>query len=307
MKNSRREATKRIVCPQCKKALAIDFREEQDFETVQKPIESFYLGDKPIDLHEGINRLKLSDSENLEIDVLRISDGSCKCIVNGQSAGQPVTVNGTRLESDEKVVLSIGDELQIGRTILCYGQKGRSAIQKPTPQKEVKENVSTKIPIHHKKRSWWPLALLTLTVCFLLTVFLWPTEKDAAAEQVTETNDSIAVVEDIQSEHVKKQPEKTQPAPTMQPQNNKKTSEMSDYDLERMAMTGDTDAQYEIGKRWVNKHDSINLVKGIKYLKLATQNGSSEAKAALRKVATALERESENGNTTAANILQENM
>lgn len=70
-------------------------------------------------------------------------------------------------------------------------------------------------------------------------------------------------------------------------------------------MSGDVDAQYQLGKRWVNKHDSVNVVKGIKYLKLAAQNGSSEARDALRKVYTALEQSARNGSATAGNILRE--
>jgi TPR repeat protein len=80
---------------------------------------------------------------------------------------------------------------------------------------------------------------------------------------------------------------------------------MSEYDLERMAMKGDAEAQCLLGKRWVNKGDSTNVVKGIKYLKQAAHNGSSEAKSALNKVYATLQQSATHGSTTASNILRE--
>ena len=80
---------------------------------------------------------------------------------------------------------------------------------------------------------------------------------------------------------------------------------MSEYDLERMAMKGDAEAQCQLGKRWVNKGDSTNVVKGIKYLKQAAHNGSSEATTALRKVYATLQQSAAHGSTTASNILRE--
>ena len=80
---------------------------------------------------------------------------------------------------------------------------------------------------------------------------------------------------------------------------------MSEYDLERLAMKGDAEAQCLLGKRWVNKGDSINVVKGMKYLKQAANNGSIEARTALRKVYATLQQSATNGSTTASNILRE--
>ena len=66
----------------------------------------------------------------------------------------------------------------------------------------------------------------------------------------------------------------------------------------------DVTAQFKIGKRYVNRKDSINIVKGTNYLKLARRNGSAEARKALLKVELSLRRDADNGNSHAANLLE---
>ena len=66
----------------------------------------------------------------------------------------------------------------------------------------------------------------------------------------------------------------------------------------------DVKAQYELGKRWVNRKDSINIVKGTNYLKLASRNGSEEARNALQSVKATLRDAANRGNTHAENLLK---
>ena len=336
VKNSKHEAVKRITCPNCKKQLAIDFQERQKPDKDTKPIDSLYYGEMAISLQEGINHIPLPDCEQLEVNVVKINDGSCKCIVSSLSASHPVKINGNTLEEGEKVVLATGDELQIDNTILSFGIPNKKQIEKPTP-KPVKDNHTEQEVItttgRHSEPSTpknvlgkWPLSLLALLVCFLLVFLLWQKSDAPETVQTEVSSDSAIKKTNVPSKVVghaskrdnyckdesaqKKNQEKGKQQTSESQANSTPTQKQetkSDYELERLAMEGDVSAQYELGKRWVNKHDSINIVKGIKYLKLASQNGSSEARQALNRVSSALELEASHGNTTAENILREQM
>jgi len=80
-------------------------------------------------------------------------------------------------------------------------------------------------------------------------------------------------------------------------------AKLSDMELELKARHN-VEAQCEMGKRKVNKRDSISVVIGANYLKRASRNGSSDAKAALQKVYDTLERDAAAGNTHAKNLLE---
>ena len=80
-------------------------------------------------------------------------------------------------------------------------------------------------------------------------------------------------------------------------------AEFSDFELEKMAKK-DVKAQCELGKRWVNRKDSVNIVKGTNYLKLASRNGSKEARNVLLTVKSTLREAADRGNTHADNLLK---
>ena len=337
VKNSKHEAVKRITCPNCKKQLAIDFQERQKPYKDPKPISPLYYGEMVISLQEGINHIPLPDCEQLEVNVVKINDGSYKCMVSSLSASHFVKINGNTMEEGEKVVLATGDELQINNTFLSYGIPKKKPTEKPTPkstkEEETVQQAVTPTTDRHSEPSTpkigpdkWFLSLLALSVCFLLVFLLWPKSDASETVNTKVSSDSVIKKTNVPSKVVghaskrdnyckdesaqKKNQEKGEQQTSESQANSTPTQKQetkSDYELERLAMEGNVSAQYELGKRWVNKHDSINIVKGIKYLKLASQNGSNEARQALNRVSSALELEASHGNTTAENILKEQM
>ena len=60
--------------------------------------------------------------------------------------------------------------------------------------------------------------------------------------------------------------------------------QMNDYELELKASSGSADAQYALGRRWVQRGDSVSVVKGVNWLKLAAANGHRQAQSLLRSV-----------------------
>lgn len=313
VKNSKHEAVKRIVCPNCKKQLAIDFQEEPKPVKNVKPLNLLFHYNKQIGLQEGINRLPLPDCDYLEINVARISDGSNKCVVGSLSANHPVKINGTSLAFGDKVVLAIGDKVEIGKTILGYGCPVKEPSDEPAPQP--KEGPAIKEPSKpsepKKGHLHWLVIISVLIVSFLMAFFFLPSNNATDNDNAIATSDSAIKVKESKPVTVKKQEEPKPKSSSRQEKSSNsksagnKLTDLNDYELEKLAMNGEAKAQYELGKRWVNKHDSINIVKGINYLKLAARNGSDEAKKALNNVIQALEREAAHGNSTAENILRE--
>ena len=79
---------------------------------------------------------------------------------------------------------------------------------------------------------------------------------------------------------------------------------LSNYELEMKAGHGDVKAQLVLGKRWVNIGDSINVTKGVSYLRQAARNGSADATRSLQEVRRKLQRSSASGNIHARNLLE---
>jgi len=296
VRNSKNEAVKTIVCPNCKKHLAVTFREAPQ------------------------------PAQFVEIKMVQLADGSTKTIVRALTDEHVVKVNGEQLQKDDEVVLSVGDELQIDDTVGVFGQEGHVNYQQPTiPVQSSKPNqpAASKLtnpyqldPSTVKTPSRWAYYVIPAVVVFLMIVCwqLWQRQPETpVAEPIDsvniatiDTSTARTVVETMTSKPSRKQAEKQRITETKQPARPvPDISSLSTYELEKLAMSGHVDAQYQLGKRWVNKHDSINVVKGIKYLKLAAQNGSSDARSALRTVFAALQQSAANGSSTASNILRE--
>lgn len=136
VRNSRHEAVKRIVCPHCKTPLAINFQDDLP-TAAPKPIGALRYGEAVYQLQEGENTIGLKapgsiatiqiatgDSTLLPwhatIEVRRMTTGDCKCIVSSASKDTPLTVGDVTLAAGDKVVLTRGDQIQLGHTTLIY-------------------------------------------------------------------------------------------------------------------------------------------------------------------------------------------
>lgn len=312
VRNSKHETLKQIVCPNCKKQLAVNFEEDLEPLAPPQPIEPLYYGEMRIDLKEGVNKIALQDCDNAEIKVVRLKDGYCKCMVRPLSKTIPVKVNGQLLQADEQVVLKKGDYLEIDKTCLRAGEPGTLT---PSSREKSDDSEETKDPKprHKKERNFiWLYAALAFVALMGATIYLWPTEqvRDNLQAGKLVVQDSDTTVNEPTTNMVVK-PKDTLKHEVKSPVTPPKTlsmtiEKMSDYDLEQLANKGDVEAQFEFGRRKINNKDSVSVVMGINYLKKATRNGSSKAKDKLDELFRRLMNESARGNSTAKNILKEN-
>ena len=299
--NSKNEAVKRIVCPNCKKTLAITFHDEEKPEQKMEKtaLPALYYGQMRVALQEGQNQIPLLDVENVAIRVVRLNDGNCKCLVSTKQ-DNAVRLNDEYLLLDDEVALSDGDLLYIGKTVLSFNKPFETdsaitdtpLIPGPNPK-----------PIPSKKHNWW----ITVAACIaavVLMVILWPKEekvvikdtiekKETKDSTIQKTRSSGTITERKKKDEVtiKRRPEKDD-------------IEIGESELERLAGNGDVNAQYKLGKLWVNRKDSTNIVKGCNYLKLASRNGHNEARRVLLNVKSTLREAANNGNTHAENLLK---
>ena len=309
VRNSKHEALKQIVCPNCKKQLAVNFEEELEPLAPPQPIEPLYYGEMRIDLKEGVIKIALPDCDNAEIKVLRLKDGYCKCMVRPLSDTIPVKVNGQQLQADEQVVLSKGDYLEIGNTCLRAGERG--TITPPAPE-DSDDAGQTKVPkpSPQKERNYiWLYTVLAFVVLMGATILLWPKESvkpkpNQELAQVLDTVGRIDTVSKVKAKDVKKDistkvdsDKKTQVKPD-------EVSSLSDYDLERLANNGDSEAQYILGVKLIKRGGVSNVVRGINYLKAAANNGSSKAKIALNKAINSLQNQANQGDSISYYILK---
>lgn len=290
VRNSKNEAVKRITCPNCKKQLAVTFREEP----------------KP--------------AQYVEIKMVQLADGSQKTIVRALTDDHEVKVNGERLMKDDEVVLAPGDSLEIdGKPQFTPMAEPKStpaptptpAAKAPTPvaPKTAESKPTTPTPIvSGPKHNNWYLSV-ALIAAIVAAFVLWQKFSDSTPAHVTSKSTADTIAASHHSETGKKRTDDSKLQKDDRGSESKSVVQsltgMSEYDLEKLAVKGDAEALCLLGKRWVNKGDSINVVKGIKYLKQAAYNGSSEARTALRKVYATLQQSAANGSTTAENILRE--
>ena len=299
--NSRNEAVKRIVCPYCKKTLAITFHDEEKpkQKTDMVALPALFYGQMRIALQEGLNQIPLPETEDLIIKVARLKDGNCKCLVSTKRENA-IWLNDEYLLLNDEVALSDGDLLRIGNTVLSFN--------KPIEEMTVPTPAPGPLPPPPKKKPW--VAVAACTAAMVMMAVFWPKEEKAVEkvipEKKVELKDTFPKTSDtsVTSTDGRKKGRDNGDV------NTKKTSvsidyaKLGDYELEDYARKGDIHAQYELGKRWVNIKDSINIVKGTNYLKLASRNGSSEARRALQNVKSTLRNAANNGNTHAENLLK---
>lgn len=298
VRNSKHEAVKRITCPHCQKQLAIDFQEEEKPSVSPQPLGTVYYGEMRIDLQEGINQIQLPGFEFVEIKVVRLKDGSSKCMVRPLSAEHAVCINDERLSQDDEVSLAIGDELRIDSSLLVYGKPKQSATQKHHEDKS-HDSGQNQINVVKKYKPKWPYAVIALIVFVgcLLSI------KHFAPKEVENPNPLVEV-----PDTPPQKPRRVENPPTICPpphvkDKEKDYSKLSQYELEKLAKENDTRAQYELGKRYVRQTGSNKVILGINYLNVASRNGSLEAHQTLAKVINALQRKADNGDSVAYQIL----
>ena len=293
VRNSRNEAVKRITCPNCKKQLAVTFH------------------DNP------------QPAQFVNIKTVQLVDGSSKTILQVLTAGHDVKVNDETLQKGDEVVLVAGDKLQLDGTISTWGgnnvensrQAAAPAPTKPKQEPRMAKEPTPPSPTPSPSRSHWPYYLAALVAVLLLAIVYWKHQPQSTS--IVETK-RVTVTDTTVKEPVKTKPlppvgkpavvktQRSQPSRTEAPSSSTTDiSALSNYELEKLALGGNVEAQYQLGKRWVGRRDSINVVKGIQYLKMAARNGSHEANSALRNVYAALQQSAANGSSTAGNILRE--
>ena len=306
VRNSKHEALKQIVCPNCKKQLAVNFEEELEPTAPPQPIEPLYYGEMRIDLQEGINQIPLADCNHVEIKVVRLKDGGSKCMVRPLSESHPVKVNNQQLQADEQVVLTNGDQLQVGNTVMTFSKVGSRETLPPEPPEPFKPDN----PQNGGKRIWINAALACIAL-MLLTILIWPSDKKGSEpnNQVAQIMDTIRRADTISEPKTKVDSNKEKRQITVSGEQVDKTEKtndlnrLSDYDLEKLALGGNVEAQYLLGSRLSHGKGPNTVLRGIKYLRMAANNGSSDAKKVLSKAITALQQKAENGDSIAYYIL----
>lgn len=309
VKNSKNEAVKRISCPNCKKQLAVSFEDNgQSTAAAPKPLGALFYGEMRIPLHEGINQTTFPGSSHVEVSVVRIADGSGKCIVRTLDTEVAVKVNGEQLQSDDKLVLAVGDRLEIDHHVLSFGKPVALAEHKieETPEREIPQSTPGNTTSSSRSNSWLPYAVAVLAFAIAAIVF-WPHKsRETAPSRVADTTQvrslpaQKAHSEKKEVEKTKKSVEKRKETSTVTKQ---EKASLNDYDLQRLANQGDADAQYELGRRYVQKRGSNNIVLGLNYLRRASLNGSSKASDAYRKCMNRLQQQAAAGDSIAQVIL----
>ena len=272
VKNSKNEAVKRIVCPHCKKNLAVTFADV------------------------------LYKNDGVELKIVRMTDGGAKYVLRILASDKNVLLNGERLQQGDEIVLMQGDKVKIDQAELVFNSgklEQLSANEKPVkPAMPKAEKTSApklqkeEAPKPAKRPSRLPWLLLALFIIAALVLWRVMTPKSPKLETNID-KDSIAVVLDTvkhknaDKHQTNKKPDKTnkkeQPEKKIE---NVETiqDDNDDFSLEVKASKGDTNAQYKLGLRWVTSNDCGNVVKGVKYLEAAARKGHSDAQYALGKI-----------------------
>lgn len=267
VKNSRNEAVKKIICPQCKQQMSVSFENDiQTSDNARKPLGALYYGEMRIPLQEGLNSADFPGSQYVVVNVVRLANGDSKCIVQSLVDDDSVKINRNVLQKNDKVVLAKGDKLEIKHIVLYYDKPYSLPVDLP------KHDFPTP-----KKNKWLFLILCGLIAFIVVTILLWPKQK---VEPVSKPNDDTIIVSEPKRES--KEIKVTLPASKKatdgaKPYSTKVKSELSDYDLQRYALQGNAEAQLQLGRKLVKRHESNNVILGLNYLHQASLHGSTEA------------------------------
>lgn len=279
VKNSKHEAVKRITCPNCRKQLAVTFADAPQPKpaALPQPIAALYIGAERYQLAEGQNAIPQIPGGLAELTVTRLADGSCKHILKALTATQPIKVNGQALQPDDEIILQRGDRVEIGRTVISFDLPNAT----PTPPPVSLQQSKAQQPNRPLMR-WLPLALVFVVAALAVWHFL-PGQQPSG--MVVNLPDSLPVQKDtvappkVVSRQETKQPAEAKPK-DKQPKSSKRSA-TDDYNLEIEASSGNTQAQYQLGMRWVTSGDCSKVIKGVRYLEAAARNGNNDARYAL--------------------------
>lgn len=276
VRNPHDEAVKHIVCPQCRKKMSVNFQEQLP-KVESQPIEPLYYGLTKIDLHEGVNHIPVPGCEQMEINVVRISDGSCKCIISALSFENAVFLNGMELGKNDKFVLSVGDVIKIAGSEFVYGQQTALPLATPQDESSTKPKKSERDPKGKNKiRPLVIVSAVAVIVAFCLFVLLSKEKSPVTDNDDTTDDTSPEIVETVPKDTINPQ-EIHPPQPDVIKTtvvNTKPSARQEDegtYGLEQRSMKGDVSAMYELALSQ-EKHAI-----GVNYLKKAAEAGNMEA------------------------------
>lgn len=272
VRNSKNEAVKRIVCPHCKKQLAVTFADV------------------------------LYKNDGVELKIVRMTDGGAKYVLRIMASDKNVLLNGELLHQGDEIVLMQGDKVIIDQTELIFNSgklEQLSASEKPVkPSMPKAEKPSApkpqkaEAPKPTKRPSRLPWLLLVLFIIAALVIWRVMTPKSPKLETNVD-KDSIAVVLDtVKNKKTEKHQASKKSEKTIKKESTEKKMEKletiqddnDDFSLEVRASKGDTNSQYKLGMRWVTSNDCGNVIKGVKYLEAAARKGHSDAQYALGKI-----------------------
>ncbi len=339
VRNSKDEAVKRIVCPNCKKHLSITFRQSSQSQEGQKPLGYLYHENKNFKLEEGQNPLPWVSSGCIQIRLIRLTDGNSKCLISVLSDNHSVSVNGHPLQTDDEVILTFGDKFKVDDKEIIYDVEGKNFCKSTgggNPPPSPVSSVTPKKPEKHFNWSWITIPVV-VGVLGWSAYRLYPVLVDLPHSIDSVDNKKGTITAIPIEKHVKgndginDRPEKKKTAgeaeakkstakpkavrtsckpqmkvakPSNEDQAFTNYASLSNYELEMKAGHGDVKAQLVLGKRWVNIGDSINVTKGVSYLRQAARNGSTDANRSLQEVRRKLQRSAASGNIHARNLLE---
>jgi DNA-directed RNA polymerase subunit RPC12/RpoP len=308
VKNSKNEAVKQITCPNCKHRLAVSFEEDtRQPSAAPQPLGSLYYGEMPIPLQEGINETQFPGSKYVELNVVRLANGGSKCIIKAVGTEETVKVNNETLQKDDQVVLAKGDKLEIGHVTLFY-DKPCSLTNDENKSEMIGSDLTPSQPQSKASYRWF--YAVGAIIIFGIGVFLFLSKSKTPQVITSGQNDSAivtppAVVHKSTPNVVKTAPkDKSKDIVKPDTPQSPNYESMPDYDLERLALHNDAKAQYVLGKRFMNKKGSSNIILGLNYLRMASKNGSKDAGNAWQKHVRAIQERAELGDSVAYEILK---
>lgn len=307
VKNSKNEAVKKITCPQCHQRLAVSFEEElPPSPATPQPLGALYYGEMRIALQEGVNNTQFPGSEKVSLEVVRLADGSSKCMIQPLLSDSAVKVNGESLQKGDKVVLEKGDKLEIDHVVLFYNKPYSLPVDEPKQEKQPTQIPST--PQNGKKGNGLLYAAIGMIAFALAASLLWSRLKDMPqAKNDTDSSmvnnppkegDATAGGWPILKHGGDEATTPTEKASNTGGENNRTPEtteeETTKYDLERAASHGDTEALLKLGRQLVKDRESNRVILGMNYLHQAALKGSGEANRLWKEMEHALQQRAAN-------------
>lgn len=269
VRNSKNEAVKRIVCPHCKKQLAVTFADV------------------------------LYKNDGVELKIVRMTDGGAKYVLRIMASDKNVLLNGELLHQGDEIVLMQGDKVIIDQTELIFNSgklEQLSANEKPAkpfmPKAERTKPQKVEAPKPTKRPSPLPWLLLALFIIAALVIWRVKTPRSPKLETNVDKDSITVVLDTVKPKKVERhQANQKLEKATKKEQSERKIEKLEtiqddndDFSLEVRASKGDTNSQYKLGMRWVMSNDCGNVIKGVKYLEAAARKGHSDAQYALGKI-----------------------